>query len=57
MTEGGAFTPVAGTKKGKDRENLKKALVFQLLLAVIVHKNYNSGTTLIDLKFKFSTIT
>ena len=33
---GGASTTVADTKKGKDLENLKKALVFQLLLAVIV---------------------
>ena len=32
----GAFTPVADTKNGKDSENLKKVLVFQLLLAVIV---------------------
>ena len=32
----GVCTPTAHTKKGKDPENLKKALVVQLLLAVIV---------------------
>ena len=29
----GACTPIAATKNGKGLENLKKALVFQLLLA------------------------
>ena len=36
MTGEGVCTPIADTKKGKDLENLQKALVFQLLLAVIV---------------------
>ena len=37
MTGEGACTPIADTKKGKDSENLKKVLVFQLLLAVIAN--------------------
>ena len=36
LTGEGACTPIADIKKGKDPENRKKTLVFQLLLALIV---------------------
>ena len=49
----GACTPIADTRKGQDSENLQKALVFQLILAVIVcsFSRFSSSPVTTGMKF------